>query len=610
MKSPNGTGTSAKSASHQALAARTFLDTRCGAVLGVVLLLVAVTAAFFGSLDNGSTNWDDDALVLENPLIRDLSPANWVALCRTYIEDAHAQGPITSLSLALDFRIGGLRPAVFHRTALILHLLNCLLLFFVVRRLGLPPFGAWAGVLLVGLHPLRVESVAWIAERKDLVCAFFFFGAMLAYQRYTRLLAQNADSTSGIRGAMIGSYLLCFAAFLLALGSKPMAVTLPAVLLLIDARAWRRFSWRVIYEKVPFFLGSCLMIFATWQAQSAARADEGATSLALNLLVAIRGLTHHLWKTILPIRLSAFYPYPEDPAHWDVALVASSIGVLVLGLLLVRFGRHSRPVLFGATFFLVTLLPVLKIFPVGNAMAADRYTYIPAAGLVVLIGLAAERGFAITSRWAFTFKSAARWRAAAGGLAQMAVPAAVILLALLLGLTTSKRCEVWRDSLTLWRDVIAKHPEVPLAHYNLGLALRLNGDLEGALRCYTRTIELDPRHARAHNNLAFVLRLEERFAAAESHALRALSLEPRLWEAHLNLAYISGAQGRYGEALAAAHHVLDINAASPDAHYVAGLSYCHLGRNAEAEPHLATAVALDPELAPDVRAVKARFAIE
>jgi len=542
-----------------------------------------VTAAFWGSLDNGFTNWDDDTLVVNNELIREISIENLLAAGASSY--ASAQGPLPYLSLAADWAMGGLDPTVFHRTALVIHVANCLILFALLGCLGLGRPGAFFGAMLFGLHPLHVESVAWISERKDLLCAFFFFCALYFYQGWA----------VGKSRTRLG---LCLAAFVLALASKSMAITLPLVLLLQDRLAHRRLGWRLLVEKVPFIVPATAVALVTWFAQKGSMPREGALDLIANILIAIRGLAFYLAKLALPANLSAFYPYPESISLMEPRFALAVGMVIVAAIVLYRWRRRAPRAVFGALFFLVTLLPVLKIVPVGNAAAADRYTYIPSAGILLIAGILAAR----------LWERAAQLRTPGAGRAVLCLASVTIFATL--GTVTFERCEVWRDSETLWRDVIAKYPEVSVAHYNLGLALRAEGDTAGALTCYREAVRIDPRDAEAHNNIAGILIDREEYEEAWPHCAQALRIDPEIWHAHRNAAILFGARGSYEQALDAALRALRLNQRSADAAYLAGLSLHHLGRADDAAPYLEKAVTLRPALGEAVAQLKLQFETE
>lgn len=512
------------------------------ALLGLVLAL-----EFMPCLRNGFTNWDDDKLIVDNPVIRSLS---WeVAAGRL----DQAQGPVTLLSYALDYRIGGLEPFTYHLTSLALHVLACTVLYFLLRRFGMSAVAAFFGALLFGLHPLRAEVVAWVSARKDLLCALFFFSGLWFYQAYLA-----SSSKRHYFGALI--------AYLLALASKPVAVSFPFVLLLQDLVYRGRFTKSVVFEKVPFFLFAAVMAALTFSAQRGAMPSPETTSLLSNLLIGARNFSFYLEKTLWPVGLSSFYPYPESIRLLEPAFFISMIVVLTTLISALALRKKAPYIFFGTMFFLITLLPVLKIVPVGNAVAADRYAYIPSLGLCLIFCFLVD-------------SLASRIKTKQGACILLLLLCA---LALPLRSQTGKRCVVWKDSVTLWSDVLSRYPDLAMAHYNLGLAHRELGNMGAALEHYMKAFELDPGLAEAANNIAFIHRRAQRYGEAESYCTKAIAINGDLWEAHVNLAYILAETDRFDEALVSAERALALNEASPDAWYLKGYALYRQGRKEEA----------------------------
>jgi protein O-mannosyl-transferase len=551
-----------------------------------LLIVLVVAVVFRESLENGFTNWDDDTLVLDSPLIRSLSLENLGRICTSY--PMGSQGPVATLSLALDFRIGGLDPRVFHGTALLLHLANCVLLYYLLLRLGLARLGSLFAALLFGVHPMHVESVAWISERKDLVSTLFFLTTMLLYQGYLATASRRR-------------YLLCLLSFILALASKPMTVSLPFVLFLLDYLARRRWSAGVILEKIPFFLFAGAAALLTWTAQRHAMPEAEPLNDAL---IALRGIAFYLLKLVLPVNQSAFYPYPDQIGILEPEFLLSLIVLALLGLALALSARFSRVPLFGALFFCVTILPVLKFVPVGNTAAADRYTYIPSIGLFFAAGVLAD--FLLDRcrarpKGAGTANGAGRKVWLAGFLALIVLPIT------LLGAAAHERCKVWRDSETLWNDVIDKHPKVAMVHYNLGNVLFEKNRLNEAFEAYDRAAGLDGSYAQAFNNMARILWLRKNVAGCEEYCRKALAIDPDLPEAYLNISFVFNATGRYEEALDASSRVIRKSPNESDAWYSRGFALARLGRRTEAVDCLDKAAELDPLLSKKVRTVKAEI---
>jgi len=555
-----------------------------GSALCLAVIVAAALAAYHPTLENGFTNYDDDDFIINNRLIREISWENlreWFSCC---LEDA--QGPLTLLSLSVDFQIsrhfhgegGAPSASVYHATSLVLHVLCSLMVYLLLRRFGAGRLGGLLGALLFSLHPLRVESVAWASQRKDVLCAFFFLLAMFLYQGY--LLSNSVRRLA-----------FCLAAFLLALGSKPMAVSFPLVMLLQDFLDGRRISKRLLLEKAPFFLLAAAVAAATLMEQEKSMPLAGSLDLLSNLLIGVRGLAFYLLKTVWPAALSAFYPYPPSISLLDPGILASIFAVALAAVLVFRFRKRSPVAVFCALFFLFTLLPVLKIVPVADIAAADRYTYIPSFAVSLAAACLFER---------LLERSGPGSRAAAGAFVVLGT------VLVLLGLATHSRVKVWKDSISIWEDVLQNHPDEAKAHFNLGLAYRVSGNSEKALEHYRAAIDSDPRHAGAYNNIAFIKRIEGDFESAETFCRQAIERNPEMWEAHLNLAYILiwNESGRFGEALSAATRSLDLNPGSDFAWFARGLALFYLDRWDESTRCLDRAVSLEPGWEKDVNAVK------
>jgi hypothetical protein len=392
---------------------------RLAASVSLLTFLVYLPAL----LDGFVQNWDDGDYIINNPAIRSLNPnlLKW-AFLRSYAANWH---PLTWLSHAVDYALWGLNPLGYHLTNNILHAVNAVLVLLVtkhlldyVRRVGRQeaslPDGqalAAAGVtaLLFALHPLRVESVAWVSERKDLLCALFFLLSIRSYIFYAAggfFGAGNAHTDKSPKTYTYRNkhYLFSLTFFVLALLSKPMAVSLPLVLLILDWYPFRRrgFPKAVLAEKIPFFLLSLFSSVVTMVAQSTAGAMEllAFVPLKTRLLVAAKSLVAYLWKMALPFHLAPFYPYPKE-----VSILSLSYLFPVFFLAGVTAGalfaaKRNRLWLAVWAFYVITLLPVLGIVQVGEQSMADRYTYLPclapsllaAMGAVKLYGAAGAAG--------------------------------------------------------------------------------------------------------------------------------------------------------------------------------------------------------------------------
>jgi hypothetical protein len=465
--------------------------TRPGLLLAV--LLAATLAAFLPALRGGLV-WDDEEYVKNNETIRSLSPGSLAKLASApQVGNYH---PLTMVTYALNHAAGGIEPFGYHLVNVLLHVLNVFLVYRLMLDLGQRTDAALVAAGFWGLHPLRVESVAWISGRKDLLYTAFFLVVLLAYRRRR--------------------YVVSLAAYLGSLLSKGMAVSLALVLPLSDFLDRRPLTRRSVLDKLPYvalaLAFGAVAIWAQGQAQ-AVDVDHGRPLLD-RVVLAGYALTLYLVKTVWPSGLSLFYPYPTPPSVPPPAVCwAGFAASIVLVALAVASLRRTRKIAFGFFFFLATVLFVLQVLPVGNAVAADRYTYLASVGLAYLAG----EGFA-------ALRSAAERRG-------VAVAAAVVLAAL--SVATFARCGVWRDGVTIWSDVIAKQPSVAIAYVHRGNALADRGDRAAARRDYEEAARRKPDYLLAYYNLAYLDGEMGNYQAAYDGFTKALSLDPDMVWARL-----------------------------------------------------------------------------
>ena len=516
----------------------------------VGLVAAATLLSFLSSLDNDFVNWDDTVFVTQNSLIRDLSWNNVKEIFSAPVIKSY--DPLVPLSFSLDYALWGLNPFGYHATNVLLHLGNTLLVFLLVLRLTGHLLPALVASLLFGVHPLHVESVTWVSGRRDVLSILFFLGSLLCYLRYQ----ENRRSRF---------YILSFVAFVLALLAKPMTVTLPFIMFLCDYLSERAWTTRTMLEKVPFLIMSAVISVVTILTHQSPRGPYALYISALgdNLLIACWGLVFYLGKTLAPVQLSAFYPYPAEinlhlPTFFSppILLIALTGGVWVSR-------RYTRKVIFGSLFFLLTLLPVMNIIPFGGVAAADRFIYLPSIGLFYLAGLAFQRMYAWKVRW----EKAKR-----------------VSLTLFLGLTvfalgalTWQRSDVWQDSETLWLSVIELYPEVPHAHNNLGNTYLKRGNLNEAITEYKKVILLKPMDALAHNNLGAAYLRKGNLDAAIAEFKKAITLNPKDALAHNNLGNTYLRKGQLNAATTEYKKAITLNPKDALAHNNLGNAYLRKG---------------------------------
>jgi len=500
-----------------------------------VVLAAAALVAYLPSLRSGFLNWDDDAYVTENRHVATGLSWDTVAWSFTRYHSANWH-PLTWLSHAADVSLYGLgRPWGHHLTNILLHAANTVLLLVVLRRLTgrLWPSAVVAG--LFALHPLHVESVAWIAERKDLLCALFMFLAVWAYAAYAARPTWRR-------------YLLVAAAFAAALMSKPMAVTLPVVLLVLDYWPLGRLSRRSVLEKIPLFAMTVASCTVTLFAQQAGRALRDVRSLGLveRLANAVYAYAMYLVKMVWPWpgTLVPVYPLVDQGGDAVEGYLAAVCAVVLAGLTcLAVWQRRRRPYLLaGWLIYVVMLVPVIGLVQVGRQIMADRYTYVPLVGVfVAAVFLVAH------------LVAGRRLRHAA------AVAAMVVLTAL--GVLAWRQQRVWADPVTFWTYVHEAYPRDSGALSSLGDMYAERGETAQAIACYRKAIEARPNDFVARCNLGNTLAglgKPDEAAALYRHALEA---NPDFPPAHNGLGVVLLARGQTDEALRHFRRALEL---SPD----------------------------------------------
>jgi protein O-mannosyl-transferase len=494
----------------------------------VCLALAAITFAVFGqTLGHEFIDFDDGGDVYENPVVsRGLTlkglgwafsfhSANWF--------------PLTWLSHMLDCQFFGLRPGGHHFTNVLLHTASVIALFLILRQMTGALWRSAFVAAVFAIHPLRVESVAWVAERKDVLSGLFFMLTIGAYVRYAR----GAWSP-----ARYGLVVLLFA---LGLMCKPMLVTLPLVLLLLDYWPLRRTesAKRLVMEKLPLLALSAAACIATFLAQHEVIQSNGAISLAHRLGNALASCVVYLCQMVWPVGLALLYPFPlKGIPSGEVALA---------GLLLAVFsavawtGRRTRPwLLVGWVWYLVMLAPVLGVIQVGGQAHADRYTYLPQIGIYVAVTW-------LVAEWRIS-------RVALGGL--MTAVLAVLMVC------AWQQTAYWRNSETLWTRTLACTTDNVIAHGNLGTVFREKGRVDEAITQFKAALQIQPNDADSHNNLGTVLRQKGKVDEAITQYHLALQIKPGLAEAHYNLGIALLQKGRTAQAIGQYQEALQIEPAN------------------------------------------------
>lgn len=533
------------------------------------LALLLLTALLYSrSLLNGLTSYDDESYIINNPLIRDLSFDGIRALFTTY--HAGNYHPLTMLVYMLLYKAFGAAALPYHLLSQVLHLLNTWLVYRLAKRLSRQDVTAIVTALLFAIHPMHVESVAWASELKDVLYAAFYLGAALCYLDYTG---------SGKVKYLAYSCVL----FLASLLCKPAAVSLPVLLLAIDLYIGRDISIKTILEKAPLFLAALLLGIVAIYAQDAGAAITDLTTaygLMNRVFLVSYGIAAYLVLAVVPVCLTAIHFFP---GLTDGALPWYYYGSLpfLLGIawLIIRRSAYRRELVFGFSFFLITIAAMLQVVAVGSAVIAERYTYIAYIGL-----------FYIAGQYLETLQHKRNV------LLMVLIPASIIYTTL-----SWVRIGVWQNDTTLYGDIIKKDPaharELSRAFMERGNALLGEGNTQSALGDYNQAILFDRSVAEAFTNRGFIYSRLGDTAAALKDYTRALALDPRQAAAYNNRATLYYMSGNYTAAISDYTAAIAINNAYTDAYTNRGWAYYHSGNKEAAIKDHTKVIALNPESA-------------
>jgi len=529
-----------------------------GLLSGILLLTLIV---YWSTFSNGFV-WDDVVYVQRNPL---LSPLNINTIFTSYL--AGNYHPLTVLVHAIEYKFFGYTESGYHVVNVVIHLINTLLVFFLIRNLSQDYWIAFIATLLFGIHPMHVESVAWIAELKDLLYTLFFLASMLAYQRY--LDRQKSKW-----------YMMAIGFFLLSLLSKGMAVSLPVVLLLIDFVKGRLSDRKVWLEKIPFFVLSIvfgIIAIAAQQAEEALHTDT--IPLAQRIIFAFYGYVNYIYKLIVPVHLSAYYPYPIGSRDAIPPIYYAYAGIVIaLWVLTWKSLRRTKKIFFGMAFFTITVFLVLKLLPVGYTVMADRYSYVPSIGIFYLV----SEGLV----WLY--------RRQAGVIFKVIACSIGIILTVFYSYTTIERCQVWANSLTLWSDTIEKYDNIPMAYLNRGVYYLDAKDYTASEKDLTRALELDPTYATVYYNRGKVFQETQRRDAAIQDYNKAIELKPTMVNAYINRGNTYRNGGLYELALADYNKALDLDPSVVETYNNKGILYQQQGNLQSALNEFGKALKISP----------------
>lgn len=493
-----------------------------------ISLAVLTAAAFEPVRHNDFVQYDDETYITQNPHV--LKGLTWEGFRWAFTDNNLTANwhPLTWMSLMLDIELFGPNPLAFHLHNLLLHSISAVLLFYLLARVTGAIWPAAFVAMVFGIHPLRVESVAWAAERKDVLSVLFFMVTLAAYIHYTN------------KGGLC-RYLFVILCFALGLTAKPMLVTVPIVLLILDfwplQNPCRKTIARLITEKIPLLvlsLASCVVTY---------RVQQGGGSMMVNLPLHFRisnalfSYVNYIGKMLYPVKLGVLYPYSIDRPVWHV-IAACLLLLTITGFAVYGYRRYPW-LAAGWCWYLVTLFPVIGIVQVGLQASADRYTYLPSIGITIALAWGIAH---LTETWPF--------RKILSGIS-ICLPAAVLIVATRVQLT------YWKDAAALFEHTLAVTENNVIMHSNLAVALERQNRMDLAMEHAQKAIRIQPESLDANNNMAIILIQQQQYQQAAMYAQKALQIQPNNFKAHNTMAVILAQNNQLDQAISHLQAALD-----------------------------------------------------
>jgi Flp pilus assembly protein TadD len=537
-----------------------------------LFLVVTTLAVYFQVRNYDFIDYDDEIYVTNNTHVK--AGLTWESIKWAFTTFHGANWhPLTWLSHIADVELYSMIPGQHHISNVLFHIMNTLLLFFVLKRMT---GGLWQSAFvaaLFALHPLHVESVAQVAERKDVLSTFFWFLVMGAYIRYTERPS-------------IKSYLPVLIFFILGLMAKPMLVTLPCVLLLLDFWPLGRlkiegFNMKdfriVLFEKIPLLTLSAASSVVTFFAQQSGKAVQSLNAYPIDVRIenALVSYASYLWKMIYPSGLAFMYPHPLAFPVWKIIL--SCLLLAMLSFLAIKNIKQRPCLCVGWLWYLGTLVPVIGLVQVGLQAMADRYTYIPLIGIFIMIAYGISDILkTYPHKKVFLVASSA-----------VIFPVLMVI--------SRMQVQYWQDSVTLFERALEKTEGNYMTHNNLGVVFQQQGRIDAAIRHFSKALQNTPNYAIAHNNLGNALEEKGKTDEAIQHYREALRLDPNLLKVYVNLGIALESQGKRDEALRYYAEALRLKPNYVDAHISMGAVLIHKRDFAGGAAHLRKALELSPE---------------
>ena len=551
---------------------------------GIIVLLTLL--AYIPAMRGGYI-WDDNAHITDNAALRSSDGLAKIWFDPKVLPQYY---PLVHTTFWVEYHVWQLHPFGYHLVNVLLHAFNAILLLLVLRYLRVP--GAWLAAAFFALHPVHVESVAWITERKNVLSGFFYLSSALAYFRFANVTGDLADTslssdidplTSTKGGRSWGLYAFSLFLFVCALLSKTVTCSLPAAILLVLWWKRARICWRDILNLIPYFVvGALFGLTTVWleKYQVGAYGEEWALSFLDRCLVAGRALWFYAGKLLWPHNLTFIYPrwLIDAGVWWQYLFPAAALAVISIVWVIRR--RMGKGPFVAVAFFAGTLVPALgffDVYPMRFSFVADHFQYLASIGLIAL---------AAASMTAF-FERLGPRQSTIGFVVCMAVVFAF-------GVLVWKQSTIYGDAETVYRDTISKNPHAWMAHYNLGVLLVNSGRSDEVMAHFSEALRLQPDDADAHYNLGVALEKQGRLEEAMAHFSEAVRLRPDYADAHYSMAVILARQSKFDEAISHYSQALRVNPNYAEAHNNLGVALFSLGKLDKAIEHYRTALKLDP----------------
>jgi tetratricopeptide (TPR) repeat protein len=540
----------------------------------LLVILPIVFFAFYPILNNELTNWDDPDLIIDNPLIRDFSIQGIKNIFSTFYFGNYQ--PLHLLSYTIEYHFWGLNPAGYHAMSLVFFLITTgLVYYFIFQISNKNKAVAIIATLLFAVNAMRVESVAWAAERKDTLYALFYMASLIAYVKYVLHLKEP------VKGLKIKHFIYAFLFFILAVFSKVMAVSIVGPMVMLDFYYARKFSLRLVLEKIPFVVVSVIIGLTQINAvASAGTIDKSELfSFVDRLLIVCRNFMFYFYKILVPVNLSAFYPYPDRSpgVPWPTEFyIAPVFAILVLGVFIWSY-KKTRVFIFGIGFFFSALALVLQYVAIGPAMFNERYSLIPAVALSFMLA---------TGIWYLVGRFP--------DLKNVFYGATGLYLIWMFYLTFA-RCDVWQTSLTLWDDTLEQFPHASMPLNNRGKYYGNDlGDIPRALTDLSASIRYNPNYEQPYSNRGIVYCIKGKFDSAISDFNNAIRIKGDYYEAISNRAIAYAQTGKASLALADFSKCIEMQPNKPDVYLNRGICYLQMNEPEKALADLNKGMAMNP----------------